>query len=167
MQPSHPTRPIFRELTRRYSGGGPVLRTLNRRSKAAFSGRPGAPASALLHGPRFRSGSARGPLSGPPRMAVQGRFFGAPRGPPPACCSAARDFSLAARAGAGRYLGPPNSGPRPLFRGAPGAPASELLRGPRFRSGSAIFYPQHGFRSQQRQKGSCTTNSGSASCTSR
>ena len=99
LQPSHPTRPIFRELTRRCRGGGPVLRTLNSGPRPLFRGPPGALASALLRGLRFRSGSARGhgPLSRPPRIAVQGRFFGAPRGHPPARCSAARNFRLAAR----------------------------------------------------------------------
>ena len=91
-----------------------------------------APASTLLRGPQYRSGSARGcgPVSRPP---------------------------------------PPKRGPSSLFWGALVAPASALLCGAQFWSGrwpALIFYPQHGYRSQQRQQWSGATNSGSASCTS-
>ena len=52
----------------------------NRGPRPLFRGAPGAPASVLLRGPQFRSGSAcgRGPLTRAPRIAVQGRFFGGP-----------------------------------------------------------------------------------------
>ena len=89
MRPSHPTRPIFRQLTQ----------------LAAWAGIPA------------------------PRIAVPGRFFGAPWWPPPEACSLALNCRLAARAG---IPAPPNSGPRPLFRGASVASASALLRGPQF-----------------------------------
>ena len=53
-----------------------------------------APASALLRGPQYRSGSApwRGPESLPLRIAVQGRFFRPPHGPPPARSSVVLNF---------------------------------------------------------------------------
>ena len=80
----------------------------------------------------------RGPVSRPPRIAAPGRFFGAPWWPPPEDCSGALNCGLAARAG---IPAPPNSGPRPLFRGALVAPAGGLLRGPQLRSGSEGRYP--------------------------
>ena len=97
-----------------------------------------APASARFRGPQYRSGSlcGHGPLSRLPQIAGQGRFFGAPWWPPPARFSEALNFGLAARAGVGRYLGPPNSSPRLLFRGTLVAPTSALLRGPQYRSAS-------------------------------
>ena len=54
---------------------------------------------------------------------------------------------LAARAG---IPAPPNSGPRPLFRGALVAPAGGLLRGPQLRSGSEGRYPGPPTNSGQR-----------------
>ena len=98
-----------------------------------YRGAPGAPSSALLRGPQYRSGSGHGPVSRPPRIAVQGRIFGAPQGLPPALCSVALTFC-------------------PHF----------LVRA----MAAVIFDPQNGYRSQQRQQWSGTTNSGSASCTS-
>ena len=92
----------------------------------------------LLRGPQFRSGSALGPVSRPPRIAAPSRFFGSPWWPPPAPCSVALNCGLAAWAG---IPAPPNSGPRPLFRGALVAPAGGLLRGPQLRSGSEGRYP--------------------------
>ena len=92
----------------------------------------------LLRGPQFRSGSALGPVSRPPRIAAPGRFFGSPWWPPPAPCSVALNCGLAAWAG---IPAPPNSGPRPLFWGALVAPAGGLLRGPQLRSGSEGRYP--------------------------
>ena len=91
-----------------------------------------------LRGPQFRSGSALGPVSRPPRIAAPGRFFGSPWLPPPAPCSVALNCGLAAWAG---IPAPPNSGPRPLFLGALVAPAGGLLRGPQLRSGSEGRYP--------------------------
>ena len=73
-----------------------------------------------------------------PRIAAPGRFFGSPWWPPPAPCSVALNCGLAAWAG---ILAPPNSGPRPLLRGALVAPAGGLLRGPQLRSGSEGRYP--------------------------
>ena len=72
-----------------------------------------APASTVLCGPQYRSGSARG------------------------CGPVSR---------------PPKRGPSSFFRGALVAPASALLCGAQFWSGRWIFYPQHGYRSQQRQQ---------------
>ena len=71
---------------------------------------------------------------------VPGRFFGAPWWRSPTRCSDAHNFRLAARVGSGRYLSPPNSGPRLLFRGVLVAPASTLLLGPQLRSGSKGRY---------------------------
>ena len=102
-----------------------------------FRGALVAPAGGLLRGPQLRSGS-EGRYPGPPRIAAPGRFFGAPWWPPPEACSGALNFGLAARAG---IPAPPNSGPRPLFRGALVAPAGGLLRGPQLRSGSEGRYP--------------------------
>ena len=95
----------------------------------------------LLRGQQFRSGSALGPVSRPdtgPRIAAPGSFFGSPWWPPPVPCSVALNCGLAAWAG---IPAPPNSGPRPLFRGALVAPAGGLLRGPQLRSGSVGRYP--------------------------
>ena len=84
-----------------------------------FRGALVAPAGGLLRGPQLRSGS-EGRYPGPPRIAAPGRFFGAPWWPPPEACSGALNCGLAARAG---IPAPPNSGPRPLFRGARQRPA--------------------------------------------
>ena len=138
MRPSHPTRPIFRQLAPDLAGEALVLLTPNSGKTPLFRGALVAFTGTLLRGPQFRSGSALGPVSRPPRIAAPGRFFGSPWWPPPAPCSVALNCGLAAWAG---IPPPPNSGPRPLFRGALVAPASALLRGPQLRSGSVGRYP--------------------------
>ena len=107
------------------------------RPQAAFSGRLGGPRQRPAPWPSIAVWQ-RGPVSRPPRIAAPGRFFGAPWWPPPEACSGALNCGLAARAG---IPAPPNSGPRPLFRGALVAPAGGLLRGPQLRSGSEGRYP--------------------------
>ena len=88
----------------------------------------------LLQGPQFRSGSTRGlgqVSRPPPQITVPGRFLGEALVAPATVLLRGPQFGLAARAG---ISGPPNSGPRPLFRGALVASASPLLlHGPQFR----------------------------------
>ena len=139
MRPSHPTRPIFRQLAPDLAGEALVLLTPNSGQTPLFRGALVAFTGTLLRGPQFRSGSALGPVSRPPpRIAAPGRFFGSPWWPPPSPCSVALNCGLAAWVGIPPP--PPNSGPRPLFRGALVAPAGGLLRGPQLRSGSEGRY---------------------------
>ena len=130
--------PIFRQLAPDLAGEALVLLTPNSGQTPLFRGALVAFTGMLLRGPQFRSGSALGPVSRPPRIAAPGRFFGSPWWPPPAPCSVALNCGLAAWAG---IPAPPNSGPRPLFRGTLVAPAGGLLRGPQLRSGPRIAAP--------------------------
>ena len=129
---------IFRQLAPDLAGEALVLLTPNSGQTPLFRGALVAFTGMLLRGPQFRSGSALGPVSRPPRIAAPGRFFGSPWWPPPAPCSVALNCGLAAWAG---IPAAPNSSPRPLFRGALVAPAGGLLRGPQLRSGSEGRYP--------------------------
>ena len=87
MRPSHPTRPIFCQLAPDLAGEALVLLTPNSGQTPVFRGALVAFPGTLLRGPQFRSGSALGPVSRPPRIAAPGRFFGSPWWPPPAPCS--------------------------------------------------------------------------------
>ena len=64
----------------------------NSSPRLLFRGALVAPASTLLRGSQLRSGSKGQYLARSPRIAVPGRFFGAPWWPPPARCSVALNF---------------------------------------------------------------------------
>ena len=121
---------FFRQLTRRYSGGGPRSQPSRISSKAAFSGRPKAPCQGAARHPSISVWErvwALAGISAPPRIWVQGRFFWTPRGPPPARCSLRLHICLAARAGAGRYFGHPE---QRSFLGHPGGPSQHAASHP-------------------------------------
>ena len=120
MRPSHPTRPIFRQLAPDLAGEALVLLTPNSGQTPLFRGALVAFTGTLLRGPQFWSGSALGPVSRPPRIAAPGRFFGSPWWPPPAPCSVALNCGLAAWAGI--PAPPPEKRPQAAFSGRLGGP---------------------------------------------
>ena len=127
MRPSHPTRPIFRQLAPDLAGEALVLITPNSGQTPLFRGALVAFTSTLLRGPQFRSGSALGPVSRPPRIiAAPGRFFGSPWWPPPAPCYVAFNCGLATWA----RIHPPEQRSQAAFSGRLGGPRWRPAPGP-------------------------------------
>ena len=134
--PNSGPRPLFRGALVAPAGGllrGPQLRSgsegrypgpPNSGPRPLFRGALVAPAGGLLRA--LNCGLAARAGIPAPRIAAPGRFFGAPWWPPPEDCSRGPQLRSGSE---GRYPGPPNSGPRPLFRGA----RQSLLRVPQFR----------------------------------
>ena len=76
--------------------------------------------------------------------AISAAFSVRPGAPRPARCSAARDFGVAAHAGAGRYLGPPRIAVQGRFFGPPQGPPPARCSAARLRKPASGGRPRSG-----------------------